>query len=173
MQRKDIINLIDLLKKEIDDPADRRHFSEEAHAIITQREKVARWNLGLTAKTILPVLAILVFVMSFIAIFNYKSHIAIVNDMARESLDNAVDLGQRRMGSQIRSDQQLPLLVSSLDEIRKIYEVEGGILVSETAATAKTATAGGMLSRSLNMRPIFQHFRTSRTASSSLMSSAR
>ncbi|HWR89742.1 MAG TPA: HAMP domain-containing protein [Dissulfurispiraceae bacterium] len=94
-------------------------------------------NLGLTAKTILPVLAILVFVMSFIAIFNYKSHIAIVNDMARESLDNALDLGQRRMGSQIRSDQQLPLLVSSLDEIRKIYEVEGGILVSKTAATAK------------------------------------
>ncbi len=42
MQRKDFIHLIDLLKKEIDDPADRRHFSEEAHAIITQREKVAR-----------------------------------------------------------------------------------------------------------------------------------
>jgi hypothetical protein len=42
IQRKDIIHLIDLLKKEIDDPADRRHFSEEAHAIATQRERAAR-----------------------------------------------------------------------------------------------------------------------------------
>jgi HAMP domain-containing protein len=96
-------------------------------------------KLGVKAKTVIPIAAILVIALSVLAVFNYFSQVAILNREADETLRGIVNSSQGILDERLKQYQQMATLVAGMpttaqvfargDRQRLITEFSGGFQV--------------------------------------------
>jgi methyl-accepting chemotaxis protein len=69
-------------------------------------------QLNLQTRTILPVIVILVIIMIGLAIYNYESQVATLNENADTTLKSALSAAQKSLDSNLNAYQQLAILVA-------------------------------------------------------------
>jgi methyl-accepting chemotaxis protein len=96
-------------------------------------------KLGVKAKTVIPIAAILVVALSVLAVFNYFSQVGILNREADETLRGIVNSSQGILDERLKQYQQMATLVAGMpttaqvfargDRQRLITEFSGGFQV--------------------------------------------
>jgi methyl-accepting chemotaxis protein len=78
-------------------------------------------NLGIKARTILPLVAILVLALSGLAVFNYYSQVSLLNTEAEASLRNSLNSAQSMINERLKQYQQMATLVGGMPSVADTF----------------------------------------------------
>jgi HAMP domain-containing protein len=78
-------------------------------------------NLGIKSKTLLPLLTILVIAMSGLAVYNYYSQVALLNQEAEDTLRSTLNSTQNIISDRAKQYEQMAILMAEMPHISELF----------------------------------------------------